>query len=241
MKYNAIIIDDERLARLALKKELERFPEIVILGEAPGIKAAKSLIEKTDPNLLFLDIQLADGDGFDLLNQIDYSGKVIFVTAYDQYAIRAFEINAIDYLLKPISSRRLQSAINKLSLDHSQSTPDAEPKLIYTDRLMVTHRKSVNFIKISSIASIIASREYSNIFTFEGKQFISSRSIGHWEARLPDENFCRIHRGTIINFDAIMKIDHTYGSSAKVSIQGHAEPLNISRSYFKKLRDRYSL
>jgi len=86
MNYSAIIIDDERLARLTLKKDLEKFPEITILGEASGIASAKPLIEQTKPNLIFLDVQLIDGTGFDLLNQIEYSGKVIFVTAFDKYA-----------------------------------------------------------------------------------------------------------------------------------------------------------
>lgn len=239
MTLSAIVIDDERLARLTLKKDLEKFPEIIIAGEASNIKTAKTLIEQINPDLLFLDIQLSDGSGFDLLNQIDYSGRIIFVTAYDEYAIRAFEINAVDYLLKPISTKRLKQAIDKLYNADDQNIHKTTAKLNYNDRLMVMHNKSVNFIKINTITYIKASREYSYINTNEGKEYLTSISIGEWESRMPDQNFCRIHRSTIINFDYIININHHFTGSAEVIIQGIPEPLNISRNYFKKLKSRY--
>jgi two-component system LytT family response regulator len=240
MNYSAIIIDDERLARLTLKKDLEKFPEITILGEASGIASAKPLIEQTKPNLIFLDVQLTDGTGFDLLNQIEYSGKVVFVTAFDKYAFRAFEVNAIDYLLKPISLKRLKSAIDKLSNDSDQvqSTP---VKLNYDDRLMVMHRNIVNFIKINSISAICASREYSYIRTIDGKEYLTSNNISQWENRLPDHNFCRIHRSTIINFDYIVKLSHNISGTGEVELKGSLQLYNISRIYFKKIKQRYSL
>ena len=156
MTLSAIVIDDERLARLTLKKDLEKFPEIIIAGEASDIATAKSLIEQINPDLLFLDIQLSDGSGFDLLNQIDYAGRIIFVTAYDEYAIRAFEINAVDYLLKPISTKRLKNAIDKLYNTDVQNVHKTAAKLNYNDHLMVMHSKSVKFIKINTITHIKA-------------------------------------------------------------------------------------
>ena len=240
MNYSAIVIDDERLARLTLKKDLEKFPEITILGEANGIATAKTLIERTRPNLIFLDVQLTDGTGFDLLNQVEYSGKVIFVTAYDKYAFRAFEVNAIDYLLKPISIKRLKSAIDKLSNDSDQ-VQSTLVKLNYDDRLMVMHRNIVNFIKINSISAICASREYSYIRTIDGKEYLTSNNISQWENRLPDQYFCRIHRSTIINFDYIVKISHNISGTGEVVLQGSLQLYNISRIYFKKIKQRYSL
>lgn len=239
MTLTAIIIDDERLARLTLKKDLEKLPEIIIVGEASSINTARTLIEKLNPDLLFLDIQLSDGSGFDLLNQIDYAGRIIFVTAYDEYAMRAFEINAVDYLLKPISSKRLKQAIDKLYNADDQNIHKTTAKLNYNDHFMVMHKKSVNFIKINTITYIKASREYSYIYTSDGKEYLTSISIGEWESRMPDQNFCRIHRSTIINFDYIININHHYTGSAEVIIQGIPEPLNISRYYFKKLKSRY--
>ena len=241
MTFNALIIDDERLARLTLRKDLEKFPEITIVGEANGIASAKKVIEKTNPDLLFLDIQLTDGSGFDLLNQIEFSGKIVFITAYDEYALRAFEVNAIDYLMKPVSTKRLREAINKLVANGIQEDQINEIKLDYSDRLMVMHKKSVNFLLISSITHITASRECSYIHDVDGKEYLTNKNIGDWEKRLPDKYFCRIHRSTIINFDYIVKINYHSTGTADVLIQNAPEPLNISRNYFKKLKGRYSI
>jgi two-component system, LytTR family, response regulator len=236
----AIIIDDESLARFTLRNKLSDFPEIEIIGEAASLKEAVEKIKVLNPGLLFLDIQLPDGSGFDLFNMMEYTGRVIFVTAFDEYALRAFEINAIDYLLKPVSAKRLKTAIEKLgeSLDASRMRII---KLNYNDRLMVQHKESVNFIKISQITHITASGEYSYIHTNGGRQFITSKSLNEWEIKLPDENFCRIHRATIINFDYIDKIEHNITGTAEVILQGSSESLKISRNYFKKLKQRYSL
>jgi len=237
----ALIIDDESLARFTLKNKLEEFPEVEILGEASSVREAAVKIKTLNPELIFLDVQMNDGTGFDLLNQIEYSGKIIFVTAFDEYALRAFEINAVDYLLKPISSRRLKEAIARLSAGDPVSKEESLHKLQYGDRLMVLHKKSVHFIKIDRISCIIASRECTYIRTIDGGDYLANNSISEWERRLPEEYFCRIHRSTIINFDYIVKIEHHISGSAEVLIQGSPEPLFISRNYFKILKQRYSL
>ncbi len=236
----ALIIDDESLARFTLRNKLADFREIEIIGEAASLKEAEEKIKVLNPGLIFLDIQLPDGSGFDLFNLIEYTGKVIFVTAYDEYALRAFEINAIDYLLKPVSAKRLKAAIEKLgeSLDASLTRI---VKLNYNDRLMVVYKKSVNFIKISLITHITASGEYSYIHTNNGREFITSKSLNEWEIKLPDQNFCRVHRSTIINFDYIVKIDHSITGTAEVILHGSSESIKISRNYFKRLKQRYSL
>ena len=237
----ALIIDDESLARFTLKTKLDEFPDIDILGEAASVKEAAEKITNLDPDLIFLDIQMKDGTGFDLLNQIEYTGKVIFVTAFDEYALRAFEINAVDYLLKPISSKRLKEAIERLSEGDSRIHEETAHKLNYNDRLMVMHKQSVHFIKIDQITSVNASREYTFIRTIDGREYLAGKTISQWEQRLPDQHFCRIHRSTIVNFDYIVKIEHHISGSAEVIIQGRPEPLFISRNYFKILKQRYSL
>jgi two-component system LytT family response regulator len=237
----AIIIDDEPIARFTLRNKLVEIPEIEILGEASSVKEAVEKIKLLDPNLIFLDVQLNDGTGFDLLNQIDYSGNVIFVTAFDEYALRAFEINAVDYLLKPISSKRLKEAVERISSANPINREDPNHKLNYTDRLMVMHKQSVNFIKIDRITTISASREYSIIRTLDGRDYLAGKSINDWEHRLPEQYFCRIHRSTIINFEYIVKIDHHYSGVAEVMIQGYPEPFFISRKYFKIIKQKYSV
>jgi two-component system LytT family response regulator len=234
-----VVIDDEDLARLTLRNKLTYFPNIEVIGEANSIKEGMEVINNLKPDLLFLDIQLSDGTGFDLLNKLEFTGEIIFVTAYDEYAIRAFEINAVDYLLKPISNKRLKDAIEKLNKKLSTDSNVNIVKLNYDDRLMVTHKKSV--IKINSIISINASREYSYVYTVEGKEYLTSKSISEWDNKLPDQNFCRVHRSTIINFDFINKINHQVTGTAEVFMQGLSEPLRISRNYFRKLKERYGL
>lgn len=243
MKRTAVIIDDERLARLSLSKELDKFPEIQIVGEASGFDDGRSLVQKTKPDIIFLDIQLNDkeGNGFDLLNKMEYTGEVIFVTAFDEYAIRAFEVNAVDYLLKPVSHKRLKKSINRLFEGDKKNDDSKIVKLRYEDRLMLTRKNNVNFISLKSISVIRAAREYSYIITEEGKEFFTSKTITDWERRLPEQNFCRIHRSTIINFDHILNIQHSITGTGEVLLKGQPVAFQISRNYYKYLKDRYSL
>ncbi len=239
--YNALIIDDESLARFNLRNKLEPYPQIEIVGEAASVNEAVERISELKPDLLFLDIQLGDGTGFDLLNQVEFTGDVIFVTAYDEFAIRAFEINALDYLMKPVSDRRLKDAIDRLLDEEIKPVPGTQIKIDYNDRLMVTLRKSINFVKMSEIAAITASREYSYIYTNAGKEYLTSYNITEWENRLPDQHFCRIHRSTIVNFDYIAKITPNITGTAEVVLQNAGKTFIISRSYFKKIKLRYKL
>jgi len=238
-KFSALIIDDERLARNSLKKKLEKFPEIEVIGEADGISRAIIEITKLNPEILFLDIQLSDGTGFDLLNRIDFTGKTIFITAYDEYAIRAFEINAVDYLLKPISVQRLQTAIDRVKQNDPIQMHSGSSKFKGDDRLFVLIGQSIHFIKINTIITITASRDYSLVKTTDGKEYLVSKTMAEWEERLPEQNFCRISRTLIVNFDFIERSERWFSNTAMVYISGLKEPLKLSKSYFKKIRDRY--
>jgi len=238
-KITALIIDDERLARNSLKKKLEKFPEIEVVGEAEGIERSVRAIPELNPDILFLDIQLSDGTGFDLLNRIDYSGRIIFITAYDEFAIRAFEINAVDYLLKPISLRRLQTAIDRIKMNNPIQIHTNPVKLDYGDRLFVQIGHSIHFIKISTIITITASRDYTLVKTSDRQEYLVSKTMTEWEQRLPDQNFCRISRTLIVNFDYIEKSERWFSNTAMVYIAGQKEPLKLSKSYFKKIKDRY--
>lgn len=171
--FDALIIDDESLARFTLKNKLADFPQINILGSAGSVQEGITKIKELNPSLLFLDIQLGDGTGFDLLQKIDYEGKIIFVTAYDEYAIRAFDVNALDYIMKPVSDRRLKSAIEKLQQNDVVNGVEIPLKLNYNDRILVTLKKSLHFIKLDTIVSICASREYTYIYTFDGSEYLT--------------------------------------------------------------------
>ncbi len=239
--FDALIIDDESLARFTLKNKLADFPQINILGSAGSVQEGITKIKELNPSLLFLDIQLGDGTGFDLLQKIDYEGKIIFVTAYDEFAIRAFDVNALDYIMKPVSDRRLKSAIEKLQQNDVMNSIEIPLKLNYNDRILVTLKKSLHFIKLDTIVSICASREYTYIYTFDGSEYLTSNSISEWENRLPDQHFCRIHRSNIINFDYIKKITPNIAGTADIAMQGIDTVYPISRNYYKQIKHKYKL
>lgn len=237
-RLTALIIDDERLARLNLRKKLNMFPELEVVGEASGIESGIKAIRDLNPDLLFLDIELSDGTGFDLLNRLEYKGKVIFQTAYNEYACRAFEINALDYLLKPITKERLKKVIDNLANSLNEEIEHKNQKFRYDDRIMIEQRKSIYFIKVENIICVKAVREYTSIFEKGGKEYVVLKSIGNWQKELPDEHFARIHRNCIINFNYIERSER-YGNTANIFLSGMRDAILISRGYYKVIKTRY--
>jgi len=206
-KFKALIIDDEQLARKAILSLLKDISCIEVAGEADCVKDAMHMIDLHGPDLLFLDIQMPGKTGFDLLNHTNYQGKVIFITAYDEYALRAFEINALDYLLKPISPVRFKMAIERLENQKDIKIPQFNQDLLYNDRLFLLMGKEMVFLKISSIVYIQAEGDYTKIYTVNNKSGLILKSMKEWESRLPKTYFCRVHRSSIINLEFINKIE----------------------------------
>ncbi len=238
IEYNALVVDDERLARKELISMLSEFACIKTIHEADDVKSALKMIETVNPNLIFLDIQMPGETGFDLINQIEYSGKIIFVTAYDQYAIRAFEVNAMDYLLKPVTAERLQKSINKLETE-TVKPANTDYNLDYDDRLFLTLGTQMLFVKISSIITIESEGDYTMVHTKEGQKGLVSKSMKEWELRLPSNYFCRIHRATIVNLEFVENIEKWFNYSYRLHIKGKAEPYVISRRYAKQIKEKF--
>ncbi|MEI6457103.1 MAG: LytTR family DNA-binding domain-containing protein [bacterium] len=234
----AVVIDDERLARKEMVTLLEAHPNIQVVGQADSVESARTEIRKTDPDVLFLDIQMPRKSGFDLLNEIDFDGQIIFVTAYDEYAIRAFEVNALDYLLKPVSPERLDLALKKLNKEKSVPVP-AGKKLNYDDCLFLTFGTRLSFLRINQITAITAEKDYTMVSLADGKSGLTGKTMKEWEERLPDRYFSRIHRSTIINIENITHIDKWFNNSLKVHLPGLKEPLVVSRRYARILKERY--
>lgn len=232
----AIIVDDERLARVNLKKLLLPHPEIEIVGEAGSCQGAVDMINMFNPKLIFLDIQLGGETGFDLLEMIDSSIKIIFVTAFDEYAIRAFEVNAIDYLLKPVNPERLKVSIDKVII--REKAQKIEPRNYdYSDRIYVRlNNYASRFIKISSIASIEPVGNYTKIITIEGKHCLVLKTLKQWEEELPENNFVRIHRSSIVNIEHVDRIEKNSNSRQKAYLKNIPEPIEVSRRYAKRLK-----
>lgn len=236
INLKSIIVDDERLARVNLRKLLMPHPEIDIVGEANSCQSAIEMINGFNPQLIFLDIQLSGETGFDLLEMIDKSIKIIFVTAYDEYAIRAFDVNAIDYLLKPVNPERLKAAVEKV-VTREKVQKCAAKSYEYSDSIYVRlNNYASRFIKISSITSIEPVGNYSRIETIEGKRCLVLKTLKQWQEELPGNNFVRIHRSSIVNIEHLDHIEKNSDSGFTAYLKNKAEPLEVSRRYARRLK-----
>jgi len=236
MKLRTIIVDDTALLRKELRVLLSEHSEIDVVGEAESVNQALKLIESEKPDVLFLDIQLKGETGFDLLDKTDITFKIIFVTAYDQYAIRAFEANALDYLLKPISRDRLAKSIDRLIPDKEKPLGPTE-KLNYDDVIYLIINGSFKFVKIKLIRCIIAAVKYSYIYYGQRKNNeLVSKTLREWEEILPDKYLIRIHRSTIVNFEYVKEVKKNKNQTHELYVEGIDEAFMISRRYASKLK-----
>ncbi|MDA3893051.1 MAG: LytTR family DNA-binding domain-containing protein [Salinivirgaceae bacterium] len=232
----ALVVDDERLARKDLTNMLNEIPGIEPVGEAEDVPSALSAIKELNPDIVFLDIQMPGQTGFDLVEQVDFPGKIIFVTAYDEYALRAFEINAMDYLMKPVNIERLKKSVERLQEEPTVTQKSFAP-LNYSDRLFTTIGTKMQFLKIETILLITSDGDYTHVHTNDGKKGLVTKTMKEWEERLPEKYFARVHRNSIINTEYIDEIEKWFNYSYRVKLKSIKEPVVISRRYAKKLKD----
>ena len=237
-RLSAILVDDERLARKELRSMLAEHDTIEVIGEAETVEQAVRLIRASHPDVVFLDIQMPGESGFHLLERMTPSFKVIFVTAFDDYAIRAFEVNALDYLLKPINPARLAQAIDRLSTGE-QARPRPARKLEYEDRLFLEIDERSLFVKVSDLIFIAAAGDYSEISTVDGQRSLVLKPLKEWEERLPENHFTRIHRSTIINLEYVARVESWFNRSYRIHLQNVKEPLVMSRRYAARLKEKF--
>ncbi len=233
---NAVLVDDERLARHALRTLLADHPDISVAGEAESVSEAAELIPRLKPDVVFLDIQMPGESGFDLLSTIDVTFQVVFVTAYDAFALRAFEVNALDYLLKPVESERLAETMTRL-----RGTPRppaaAAPKFGDRDMIQIASGQHRHFIKIGDIRAIQAERDYSHVTTRDNRRILARKTMAEWEETLGHLQFRRIHRSVIINLFFVERIDRTADGEYSVKLVGENEPFPISRRAWTDLKE----
>lgn len=235
-KFSAFIVDDERLARADLISMLTGYKNIEVVGEAADVDSAAKSIKTLNPDIIFLDIQMPGETGFDLLEKVPLDSKIVFVTAYDEYAIRAFEVNALDYLLKPVNQERLAQTIERLELDKTIDEEDLS-QLDYSDSLFLTMNNQLKFLKINTIVAISSAGDYSEVANTDGLTQLTGKSMKEWEKRLPPKHFIRIHRSTIINLDFIRRTEKWFNYSYRVYMEGIEKPFLISRRYVVKLKN----
>lgn len=239
--FRAIIIDDEELGRRIVKKYLSAFPQFQLAGEASNGFQGMKLIQEHDPDVIFLDIQMPKLTGFELLELIEKPVSVIFTTAYDQYAVQAFEASAIDYLLKPFSAERFNQAIEKFLLQNRQSQQDQVQKLkAYVeaekrtiDRLPVKDGSKIHILPLPEIISIEAQDDYILIKTETGK-FLKKQTMKSIESLLPSASFVRIHRSTIVNVRFIKEIELYEKDAYRVKLST-GQLLEVSKTGYQNL------
>lgn len=232
----ALLVDDERLARAELSRLLEKFPEIEIVGEATNGEEAIDKIEELNPDLVFLDIQMPGMTGFEVLEHLHIVPHIIFVTAYDEYALKAFEVNALDYVLKPVELNRLEKAINKVKEDQVQEENKSEEKLSYDSQIFIKDGEKCWFVKMDKVRMFESEGNYVRLY-FEDSKPMILKSLNNLEKRLSDKEFFRISRKYIINLTWIEKVEAWFNGGLRVTLKS-GEKLEISRrqtSRFKEL------
>ncbi|WP_337968596.1 LytTR family DNA-binding domain-containing protein [uncultured Flavobacterium sp.] len=232
-KIKVVIIDDERLSREELKRALSAYDDFVLIGEAENADNAKDLIETKKPDLIFLDIQMPEKSGFDLLESLDNVPEVLFVTAYNQYAVQAFEVNALDYLMKPIREERFSKAIEKvrnaIKLKSSLDNAVADRKIFIKDG------EKRFFIPLDEIYLIESLENYTRLF-FQGNKALQRRSLRQWEEILDENIFFRINRTEIINIKYIQEVNRTIGGKLEVKLKT-GELLEVSNRQAVKFKN----
>ncbi|MCU0336771.1 MAG: response regulator [Sediminibacterium sp.] len=242
MPIRAIIIDDERLARNELKKLLQQHPEINIIEEGANVDDGLEKINSLNPDLIFLDIQMPGKTGFDLLAELEKSPKVIFTTAYDEYAIKAFEVNALDYLLKPIEPKRLADAIQKLQQELAKEKANeglSRGPLTENDQVFVKDGERCWFVKLSEIRLFESVGNYAKVYFSANKPLIL-KSLNSLEERLDHRMFFRANRKHIINLRWIEKIEPYFNGGLIVDLKG-GEKIEVSRRQTVKFKEMMSL
>jgi len=241
--YKAIIIDDERLARNELKKLLLDFPQIEVVDEAANANEGAEKIDLHNPELVFLDIQMPGKTGFDLLLELDKAPHVIFTTAYDEYALKAFEVNALDYLMKPIEPKRLADALQKLQLADEKEMASQQTYnrglLGENDQVFVKDGERCWFVKLSEVRLFESVGNYAKVF-FAGNKPLILKSLNALEERLDEKVFFRANRKHIVNMRMIEKIEPYFNGGLLLDLQG-GEKVEVSRRQAVKFKEMMSL
>lgn len=232
----ALIIDDENHARADLRAMLAAHPSVAVVGEASTVPVAQALLGTSAYDLVFLDIQLFGGTGFDLVPFVRPGARIVFVTAFDQHALRAFEVNALDYLLKPVKAERLAAAITRATRT-TDSTPPMPVGLRRDDRVHLNDGQRARFVGVSEISCIEAQENYTLVRLVDGTQVLVRRMLKSWEEALPNPPFCRVHRTTLANLERVLAYDRS-GRALELRLAGIVEPIGVSRPAAATVREQ---
>lgn len=240
-----ILVDDERLARAAFTQLLAEHPDVQIIGEAKNANEAMQLLDENEPDVLFLDIQMPEKNGFELLAELPNCPHVVFVTAYDEYAIKAFEVNALDYLLKPVEPARLAETLEKLRKKLAEETEQHEEiapstrKLTAEDRIFIKDGEKCWFVELEKVRMFESEGNYVKVH-FDTFRPLILRSLNNLEERLDEKTFFRANRKYIINLKWITRIESWFNGGLQVELR-EGEKVEISRRQAIKFKELMSL
>jgi two-component system LytT family response regulator len=237
--HTALIVDDERIARRELAYLLREIPEVVVAGEAASVDEAAEAMARLHPAIVFLDVQMPGASGFDLFDRTRMDAHVIFVTAYDEFALRAFEVNALDYLTKPVRPQRLRQAVDRY-IERVEPTPPAG-RLGLTDSILLNIDRTPRFIKLASIECILAEGDYSRLIVSGGPLGLVLKPMKEWERILPEKHFCRIQRSIIINCEHALRFEPAVNGGYEVYMKHLDAPLVMSRRFARQFRARFEV
>jgi two-component system, LytTR family, response regulator len=228
-----LIVDSEAPARELLQDMLATHRNVRVVGEANSAPTALSLYEDLHPDLVFMDVQMPKGDSFSLLRKLQPLPAIIFVTACDQFAVKAFEVDAVDYLLKPVRPERLANALQRVV--HSQKPAQAE-RLFYDDKILLDSDAAMRVVFLAEISGIVAEGNYTRVHLADGSSSFLRRGITQWDCMLPKPFFVRVERSLIIRLQAVRKVVAQARDEVSVEVEGFQEPLALGRRGSFRLR-----
>lgn len=234
-----ILVDDERLARKELSTLLNDYDFIEVVDECANVDEALISIQKHQPDLIFLDIQMPEKTGFDLLEELENIPQVVFVTAFDEYAIKAFEVNATDYILKPVDPKRLDQIMNKLEGPKRKTETEQGSKLGYDDQIFIKDGDNCWFVKLSEIRLFESVGNYVKVYFGDNKPMLL-RSLNKIEERLDEKEFFRVNRKHIVNMTWVEKVDSWFSGGLKLTLK-NGEEIEVSRRQSQRFRENRSL
>jgi two-component system LytT family response regulator len=210
---------------------------VEIIGEADGVASARQQLELLQPDVIFLDVQMPGGSGFELFNQGSLKAKVIFCTAYERHAVRAFEVNALDYLVKPVGPEQIERALKRLQAGGAQHPADGTALLGLDDLVSLREANTLRFAQVRDIVWIQAADDYSEVHLTKGTPALVDVTLRKWEERLPPKDFVRIHRSSLVNLHHVAEVRFDEGQGQLVLRDGSA-PLVVSRRMGRELKAR---
>ncbi|WP_222565619.1 LytR/AlgR family response regulator transcription factor [Novilysobacter antarcticus] len=244
-QLRVLVVDDARLARRELRTLLAELPDVECVGEADDVPSAREAIARLHPDVVLLDIQLPSGSGFDVLDALDPLPSVVFVTAYDHYAVRAFEANAVDYLLKPVVAPRLSTALDKVrsqmaeQADAPEPGPDRQVLLAAHDQVFLRDGERCWFVALGEIRRIVVDGNYARV-CFRDQNALLARSLSGLESRMEPGLFFRANRNTLVNLRMVRTVEPSIADGYDLGLDDGSH-VEVSRRQGRELRERLTL